>query len=181
MKPSGSVGGRQVLQNADLLQTIAEVAVAFVGFASLAGIVGSRQSAPTSEVQAGRLRGMVQSGLVVIAFCFVPFIFDRFGVPEQLVWRFSSAGLAVAGIGLAWSAVRLSRRVREAELATIKSRRRMLAFGIAVAEVLLGATVVGVLHDRAAAAYLAGLLVFLFLAGFLFAGVISSFFVRQKG
>ena len=77
------------MQNTDLLQTIAEVAVAFVGFASLAGIVGSRPRAEPSELQAGRLRGMVQSGLVVIAFCFVPFIFDGFGVPEQLVWRFS--------------------------------------------------------------------------------------------
>ena len=120
----------------------------------------------------------MQCGLVVITFSFVPFIFDRFGFPEQWVWRLSSAGLAVAGIALARFGLKLSRRVREAELANIRRRSRTVGFLVIVAEVLLAATAVGELHDRAAAAYLAGLLSFLFLAGFLFAGVISSFFAE---
>ncbi len=169
------------MQNADLLQTIAEVAVAFVGFASLAGIVGIRPIEEPSELQSGRLRGMVQAGLMVIAFCFVPFVFDRFGVPESWVWRFSSTGLAVAGIGLARFGLKLSRLVPAAEIETVRHRSRAVAITTVAAVVLLSAAAAGLLHERVAAAYLAGLLAFLFLAGFLFAGVVSSYFVTKRG
>jgi hypothetical protein len=171
------------LQNADLLQTIAEVAVAFLGFASLVSILGRRASSAPPELQAGRLRGMVQSGLVVITFCFVPFIFHRFGVPEELVWRFSSAGLAVAGIGLLRFGLGVTRRLRVAGFASAQHSRRTVVFiaNVAAAETVLIASVLGILHDHAAAAYLAGLLAFLFLSGFLFAGVISSFLVGDEG
>jgi hypothetical protein len=178
-----ATAGRQKLQNADLLQTIAEVAVAFVGFASLVSILGRRASSAPPELQAGRLRGMVQSGLVVIAFCFVPFIFHRFGVPEPLVWRLSSAGLAVAGIGVLRFGLGITRRLRADGLASAQHRRRTRVFiaNVAAAEVVLSASILGVLHERAAAAYLTGLLAFLFLAGFLFAGVISSFLISDEG
>ncbi len=149
---------------------------------SLVSILGHRASSAPFELQAGRLRGMVQSGLVVIGFCFVPFIFHRFGVPEQLVWRLSGAGLAIAGLGLLRFGLGLTRRMRGAGLASAQHRRRTFVFilNTAAAELVLSASVIGVLDDRAAAGYLTGLLAFLFQAGFLFAGVISSFLVGNE-
>ena len=57
----------------DLLLSIAEVAVAFAGFASLVSILGRRSSRDSPVVQAARLRGLIISSLIVVAFAFFPF------------------------------------------------------------------------------------------------------------
>ena len=87
------------MQNADLLLTIAEVAVAFAGFASLVSILGRRASRDPPIVQAARLRALIVSGLMVVAFAFVPFLPHRMGLSDPSVWRLSSALFAAATAG----------------------------------------------------------------------------------
>ena len=79
--------GRQ-LQYSDLLQTFAEVAVAFAGFASLLGLFGRSPEA----VQKVRLIGMVRAALIATAFSLIPFVPFALGAAEVTAWRIA-AGL----------------------------------------------------------------------------------------
>ncbi len=56
------------MSESDVLLTIAEVAVAFAGFASLVGVLGQRSSADDPRVIGLRMRGMLLSSLMVVAF-----------------------------------------------------------------------------------------------------------------
>ena len=71
---------RATLQDADLLLTIAEVAVSFTGFASL-----------VASWHAGR---------VAILRWFRPPVPHRLGLTDDVIWRMSSGLLAIAGVGI---------------------------------------------------------------------------------
>ena len=94
------------MQDTDLLLAIAEVAVTFAGFASLVSILGRRSSRDSPVVQAARLRGLIISSLIVVAFAFFPFVPYHFGSSPLAIWRISSAFLVVAGGGIAIVAFR---------------------------------------------------------------------------
>ena len=62
------------MAESDLLFTIAEVAVAFVGFASLVAILGQRSSKDDPRMISARMRGMVLFSLLAVAFSLLPAI-----------------------------------------------------------------------------------------------------------
>jgi hypothetical protein len=62
------------MEGAELLPTLAEIAVAFAGFASLVSILGGRSSGDQLVANLVRLRGMLQSAILVLAFSFAPFL-----------------------------------------------------------------------------------------------------------
>lgn len=76
------------MQYSDLLQTFAEIAAAFAGFASLISLLGR---SPDS-IDRLRLIGMVRTALLVAAFSLFPFVPLALGTTEATVWRLS-AGL----------------------------------------------------------------------------------------
>jgi len=65
-------GGCIAVQENDLLLTIAEVAVAFVGFSSLVSLLGRRTSRDDPRLDAIRMRGLIESSLLVVAFSLTP-------------------------------------------------------------------------------------------------------------
>jgi hypothetical protein len=165
------------LQNIDLLLTIAEVAVAFMGFASLVSILGQRSSRDSAVVQAARLRGLITSSLVVVAFAFFPFVPHLFGSSQLAVWRISSAVLVVAGAGIAGVAFGNIGRVRRAGPIPPGFAWRGVVIGmiLMVAEALLLGNALGAFPVSAAAIYIVSLLLLLGLAGFMFANLLLSF------
>ena len=78
----------------DLLLTIAEVAIAFAGFASLAAVLATR-SERTAMANAMRLRSLLIYSLATVAFCFVPFVPSYYGLSTTASWNLSSLLLAV--------------------------------------------------------------------------------------
>jgi hypothetical protein len=68
------------LSESELLLTIAELSVAFAGFASLAGILGRRMSKDDPRVDAGRLLNMLTVSLSLTVLALVPFL------PMLLEW-----------------------------------------------------------------------------------------------
>ncbi len=88
------------MQDSDLLLTIAEVAVAFAGFASLVSILGQRSSQDDLYVSSVRMRAMVLYSLLVVAFSLSPFVFNRYGLQDETVWRVSSALFAIAVVAV---------------------------------------------------------------------------------
>ena len=68
--------------NADLMLTVAEIAVAFAGFAGLVTVIAQRLSGADTSVAAIRLQGMLVLSLLVAAFSFVPQLVAGFGLSE---------------------------------------------------------------------------------------------------
>ena len=93
----------------DLLLTIAEVAIAFAGFASLAAVVSTR-SEKMKTLKAIRFRSLLMSSLTTVALCFVPFVPPYYGFSESASWTISSVFLvaSVTLVNLALTRISLS-------------------------------------------------------------------------
>ncbi len=98
------------MEHQDLLQTFAEVAVAFAGFSAVVSVFDRRTEADDPRVRHYRIRVMVEYSLCVSIFSFVPYLLNALFASEAIAWRAASALLAIS-----WSAVGLtaSRRARQ--------------------------------------------------------------------
>lgn len=93
------------MEGADVLLTIAEVAVAFAGFASVVVLFQHRdpESWPVSLVV--RLRTMIEGSLVTLFSALLPFVLHHLGLDGAQLWMLASLALAFgyAGFGtLVW-------------------------------------------------------------------------------
>jgi hypothetical protein len=166
------------LPHADLLLTMAEVAVAFAGFASLVGLLGQRASRDDPRVLGARMRGMIFFSLAAVAFSMLPLILDSYGLTEAVVWRTASLLLLAAFVGIAWWLALTIRALRR----SVGQRRTIVRL---IAVVLYGsigagigvalANALGLASPLAAAIYLTALGLLLFLAGFAFLLIVFSF------
>ena len=78
------------MANADLMLTVAEVAVTFAGFAGLVTVIAQRLSGAASSMAAARLQGILVLSLLAVAFSFVPQLVAGFGLSEETAWRAAS-------------------------------------------------------------------------------------------
>ena len=89
-------GGNDTIQNIGLLETVAEVSVAFAGFAGIVSVFGRSRIDP--EVRMWRIRVMILTSLVTLLFALLPAALLESGLPHKSAWRTSalllSAGLA---------------------------------------------------------------------------------------
>jgi len=74
----------------EVLLTIAEIAVAFAGFASLSTIVANKFAGERLEVATSRLRILLGSSLSTIAVAFLPIVMTAFAVSASLLWQGSA-------------------------------------------------------------------------------------------
>ena len=88
------------MPNADFLFVTAEIAAAFVGFASVVAILGQRATRDDPSLDAARLRAMIQAGLLVVLSALLPYLFHSAGFVGPALWRVSSALVFVAGVAL---------------------------------------------------------------------------------
>lgn len=166
------------LTDDELLLTIAEVAVAFAGFASLVGILGQRSSRDDTRVLGVRMRAMILFSLLAMAFSLLPSILDRFGLSDAAVWRTSSSVFLVCLLLVfLWLAPTLARlrlvrqnrpRVRFVILPLLFTGL-VTALGALIADVLLLAPA------AVAALYALALFALLLLASLAFALILFSF------
>ena len=94
------------MENGGILLTIAEVAVAFAGFASIVSVLGRRSSDTPEHINALRMRAMILSSLLAVAFSILPFLLHSYGLAGAALWRTSSVFLLFASTGLAYSIMR---------------------------------------------------------------------------
>ena len=99
------------MPNADFLFVTAEIAAAFVGFASVVAILGQRVTRDAPSLDAFRLRGMVQIGLFVVLSALLPYLLHSAGFVGAALWRISSALVSVAGVALLIDTIVMIRRV----------------------------------------------------------------------
>ena len=157
----------------DTLTIFAEVAVAFAGFAGLAGLLARRFTGEAADLAHARLLGTIEWALIVVAFSLIPLATLNFAPESTLIWRVLSAALAAFAAAYAvWSRQRLLRHLPGGRFN--RAFARGWIFGGATV-LLINAT--GVL-GREASYYIVGLLVYLLWAMFLFARLLRSLVVR---
>ncbi len=166
------------MENSDFLLTIAEIAVAFAGFASLVTALTERSDGEHPMVQATRFRGMVILSLTVVAFSLVPFVPLRLGASSAMSWRITSGLFLLATFGCMW---RGAREMAAGRAAGVPNRpnavlRSVVTFGgICVSAVLLGANALGLFPSEISpGVYIVALLLFLLSAGVLFVALLFS-------
>lgn len=157
------------------LLTIAEVAVAFAGFASVVTVFRRRDDEGWPGQDLIRFQLMITTSLAVVFFALLPFAVHFFEASEHATWAGSSFALASFMIVLMLTA---GRRVialtRDAALNPHISLS-FIALGIliALAQALNG---FGLLFDRSLGPYFVGLLYLLVISGFSFARMLPTGF-----
>lgn len=168
------------MSESEVLLTIAEVAVAFAGFASLVGMLGRRSALDDPRVLGVRMRAMLLTSLLVVAFTILPLVFDAYGLGEGTVWRASSLLLVVAAlVYLRW--LLLSFRSL-GEVGITPSRFQMV---VVVPTLLLSILILCVLLllnalFASSGVYLTALSLLLFQSGFAFCLIVFSFLPRVE-
>lgn len=168
------------MPESDFLLTIAEVAVTFAGFASLVGVLGQRTSADDPRVIGVRMRAMLLSSLLVVAFSIVPILLDRYGAGPDLVWRGSTLILLAATASFyAWFVPSLQALGR-AHIPMTRYQSRVVMPTLTLVLVSLTTILVLNLFLAAPAGYLTALALLLFQSGFAFCLIVFSFLPRVE-
>ena len=168
------------MPESEVLLTIAEVAVAFAGFASLVGILGQGTSADDPRVIGVRMRGMLLSSLMVVAFSIFPILLARYGVDETVIWAASSLVLLAATASYYvwfWGALQALGR---AEIPTNRFQRRVVIPILLVTAVSLAVALGVNVFLATPAIYLTALALVLFQSGFAFCLIVFSFLPRVE-
>jgi len=163
----------QHVQDADFLFVVAEIAVAFAGFASIVAVLGQRSTHDHAAVEASRLRGLIEFSLVTVTFSLLPYVAARLSDNHLAAWRVSSGLFFVVGLLLLHG---FYGRRRLLSNLGIPLRVRIMVFGFYLAPLpLLLLIAVGVAGNRSPGAYLLSLLCYLLGAAIAFFRVILSF------
>jgi hypothetical protein len=83
-----------MLSEAELLPVIAELSIAFAGFASLISVLGAITSREQLAVNLWRLRGMLETAMLTFVFSLAPFLPAKFGASNSLSWHMTSIAFA---------------------------------------------------------------------------------------
>ena len=157
----------------DTLHVVAELAVAFAGFASLVSIIGNRRARDAPKVDAARIRSMLEASLLVAAFSLVPILSHEAGLSVSSSWRVSSAMFATA------VTIIVALQTRRTYLVASPGYQLTRSWGVTAASlwlVTLGgllATTFGAVRNEAFG-YSVGLFAFLVYAALLFIRLIAS-------
>ena len=166
------------MTESDVLLTIAEIAVAFAGFASLVSVLGKGTSSDDPRVSGTRMRGMIIFSLMAIAFSLIPYLLHRYGLERDTVWRLSSALFALGFVGVTVWVGGMVNRLRSLDLdgREIQPRMRTPPFlGGLAGTAILGVNAIVASPPFMPAVYLTGLGLLLLMSGFAFSVIVFSF------
>jgi hypothetical protein len=79
----------------DYLYTVAEVSVAFIGFAAIVLAIRERTRGERSEFIRAANRLLVERGLAALFFSLAPMLLEHLGIVGSTAWRLCSSALAV--------------------------------------------------------------------------------------
>lgn len=149
------------MQGEGILETIAELSVAFAGFTGVVAAFGRRVGETGSALDAHAFKAMLASSLQALLFSVLPFLLSACGLEEPALWRAASgfmlAGLAIGG----FEDFRYAARADRKDWTRIER-----ALGIAILLAGVAATIAQIANalgavQRSFAPYLGGLLFFL--------------------
>ena len=92
------------------LSTLAEVSIAFAGFAGVVAVFGRRSSGQWSAQERNRFVALLSSSFTALLFSVLPFVLLAIPISESMCWRSLSAALVVPRVGFAVALVRIASR-----------------------------------------------------------------------
>lgn len=161
------------MPESDILLTIAEVAVAFAGFASLVGVLGQRSSADDPRVMGVRMRAMLLSSLMVVGFSILPILLAAYGASPDLIWSASNLVLLAVTAGYYWWFVRALQSL--GGIPTTRFQSVVVVPILMTVMLSLGGVVLANIFFASPAVYLTALALLLFQSGFAFSLIVFSF------
>jgi len=166
------------MDEVEILLTIAEVAVAFAGFASIVSVLGRRNGRDISPFHRAALRGMILTSLAVVFCSFAPLVPLKFGIDPIASWRLSGLFLFAVAVAVTIAGARDGRHMRSGgvplAIRLVGAAQLLLPAGLAA----LAAS--GWFPNSSPALYLLALLLLLALAGALFAGILLTFIAPRE-
>jgi hypothetical protein len=161
------------LNEFDLLLVIAQLSVAFAGFASLASVLNPGKAQDDARVDAGRLMNMLLVSLCTTILALVPFIPGLFRWTVSLAWRSSAvAALATMLLVAPGALMRGERMRRYAGFNRVVNTVNLALSVTAAAAFILCA--LGLPTRSPAASYVTGLIALMAICALLFFRVIAS-------
>ena len=165
------------MNESDILLTVAELAVAFGGFAVLAGILGKPVSADAAYMNASRLRGMLESALLALTFALFPFVPLLFELDQDTSWRISAAAFLVASCT---RQVSLFRRFATIRSAGASASWLAIVIAAQVASIVLLLIVAfGLSGEHAGASYILSLFIALLVSAVFFLRLAQTILASQ--
>ncbi len=161
---------RDRVEHDDTLLTIAEIAIALAGFASLISVIGRRSSDIAHVTGALRLRLMLEVSFRNAAFALLPLPFVEVAPSDPMLWRILS------GLYLVVTTVHVAIRLRtgDAHAERLLAFPSLILFGITVLASV--ANVLGLGGAYAFSLYLTNILLGLGSAGVMFLSVAATVF-----
>jgi len=173
-RPVAGAAQGSPLQGEGILQTIAEVSVAFAGFTGVVVAFGRRPGQGGSSPDSHAFRAMLASSLQALLFAILPFLLAACGLAAPGLWRVASAVLLV---GLAFGAfmdVRYARGTDRGQWTRFdRALGSLVPLGGGLAMVAQILNVTGAIA-RPFAPYLAGLLFFLVFSSAMFVRLLTA-------
>lgn len=157
----------------DVLLVMAQLSVAFAGFASLASAFSQRNPQAEMRVDAGRLINMLIVSLCTAMLTLVPVIPALFGGTEDFVWRSSAAIAFGTMVAFAPGLMKRATRMRQyAGFNHLVNIANLVIAGIAACSFILCAF--GLPAHKPSASYFTGLVSLMLVCAVLFYRVIAS-------
>jgi len=91
----------------DLLHTLAEVSIAFVGFSTVVAALGARGE---GSFKLYSIRDVAIVGLIALGAAVLPLLLRSFGIHQDLIWRISSIVFSAGWLLSAYWGIRTYRR-----------------------------------------------------------------------
>jgi hypothetical protein len=161
------------LEEAEVLQSIGEAAVALAGFGGIAAGLGYRAGGSWSNQDRIRLMTLVTMSLAAVFGSFLPFAVHHLGAAEP--WRHSSVVLMVAPLGALLTQIHLFRRGMPAGYSVL-----LVAAGATLSAVVLALLLVvavgEVSPERQFGLYLTAVLLLFLMAALFFLRLLATSF-----
>lgn len=169
----GSCEGRDLLTGENVLELLAEVSVALVGFTGVVAAFGMREDS-LSEVDVLRFRAMLYASIAALLFSLLPLVLFHLNAPEEWVWAVSSFAMVLyVGALQFWTFRRLSNVALTADPSYNLWISRSISLLMTVVLVIEFLNAFGILIERSFAFYLLGLMALLVLCVVMFVRMLS--------
>jgi hypothetical protein len=158
----------------EILMTVAEIAIAIIGFAGIVAALRSETSESAGSLHRLRLRLMVEGSASVMLFAFLPFLLSGL-FTGSTVWAVGSGVIAISSPVHVYSVFVRQRRIFDGKtLEETLLFDSFLAFVAAIVEAILIFNTFGLLFEPSFEAYLLGVLLPLAVAVAMFVRAIFS-------
>jgi hypothetical protein len=97
------------MEGSDILQTLAEVAIALTGFTGIVVALRGRAGESLSGFAFVRFRILLVASLAAVAFALLPFLLHHAGLPSNALWSTCSGVVAVFMVPIAVHDIRANR------------------------------------------------------------------------